>query len=115
MSGALRCSFCNKAQNTVGKLIASATSDPPRAHICDECIAVCNSILEDYEEVGDDEPSADASPKARFVDHPLAAEFLTAAESWAIRGCPVGHASNLLNDLRNLAIRMLAEDTQPAP
>jgi ATP-dependent Clp protease ATP-binding subunit ClpX len=43
---ALRCSFCHKSQDAVGKLISSP-SDYPRAYICDECIAVCNSILED--------------------------------------------------------------------
>ena len=42
----LRCSFCHKTQDAVGKLISSP-SDFPRAYICDECIAVCNSILED--------------------------------------------------------------------
>ena len=42
----LRCSFCHKSQDVVGKLISSP-SDYPRAYICDECIAVCNSILED--------------------------------------------------------------------
>ncbi len=42
----LRCSFCHKSQDAVGKLISSP-SDYPRAYICDECIAVCNSILED--------------------------------------------------------------------
>ncbi len=42
----LRCSFCHKTQDAVGKLISSP-SDYPRAYICDECIAVCNSILED--------------------------------------------------------------------
>jgi ATP-dependent Clp protease ATP-binding subunit ClpX len=42
----LRCSFCAKSQDVVGKLISSP-SDYPRAYICDECIAVCNSILED--------------------------------------------------------------------
>src|ERR1700743_1310627 len=41
----LRCSFCHKSQDVVGKLISSP-SDYPRAYICDECIAVCNSILE---------------------------------------------------------------------
>ncbi len=45
-SEALRCSFCHKSQDVVGKLISSP-SDYPRAYICDECIAVCNSILED--------------------------------------------------------------------
>ncbi|MCS6952979.1 MAG: ATP-dependent Clp protease ATP-binding subunit ClpX [Bryobacterales bacterium] len=42
----LRCSFCHKSQDVVGKLISSP-SEYPRAYICDECIAVCNSILED--------------------------------------------------------------------
>jgi ATP-dependent Clp protease ATP-binding subunit ClpX len=43
---ALRCSFCHKSQDAVAKLISSP-SDYPRAYICDECVAVCNSILED--------------------------------------------------------------------
>lgn len=42
----LRCSFCHKSQDAVGKLISSP-SDYPRVYICDECVAVCNSILED--------------------------------------------------------------------
>ncbi len=50
----LRCSFCHKSQDVVGKLISSP-SDYPRAYICDECIAVCNSILED------DKPEAAAA------------------------------------------------------
>ena len=51
---ALRCSFCHKSQDVVGKLISSP-SDYPRAYICDECIAVCNAILED------DRPKADSA------------------------------------------------------
>src|SRR6266403_644867 len=42
----LKCSFCHKSQDAVAKLISSP-SDYPRAYICDECVAVCNSILED--------------------------------------------------------------------
>jgi ATP-dependent Clp protease ATP-binding subunit ClpX len=42
----LRCSFCHKSQDAVAKLISSP-NDYPRAYICDECVAVCNSILED--------------------------------------------------------------------
>ena len=42
----LRCSFCHKTQEVVGKLI-STPGDYPKAYICDECVAVCNSILED--------------------------------------------------------------------
>src|SRR3978361_1950040 len=51
----LRCSFCHKSQDTVAKLISSP-SDYPRAYICDECVAVCNSILED--DKGDQQPGA---------------------------------------------------------
>src|SRR5256886_188529 len=54
----LRCSFCHKSQDAVAKLISSP-SDYPRAYICDECIAVCNSILEDDKS---DQPSS-APPK----------------------------------------------------
>ena len=43
-SKAMQCSFCNKREDAVRKLIASP-SDPSRAYICDECVAVCNSIL----------------------------------------------------------------------
>jgi ATP-dependent Clp protease ATP-binding subunit ClpX len=42
----LRCSFCQKTQGGVGKLISSP-GEHPRAYICDECVAVCNTILEE--------------------------------------------------------------------
>ncbi len=42
----LRCSFCHKNQEVVGKLI-STPGDYPKSYICDECVAVCNSILEE--------------------------------------------------------------------
>jgi ATP-dependent Clp protease ATP-binding subunit ClpX len=48
---ALRCSFCRKTQDAVGKLISSP-GDFPRAYICDECVAVCNSILEEERSEG---------------------------------------------------------------
>src|SRR6266849_563115 len=38
--------FIMNSQDAVAKLISSP-SDYPRAYICDECVAVCNSILED--------------------------------------------------------------------
>jgi hypothetical protein len=38
----MRCSFCNKSHVEVKKLIAG-----PTVFICDECIQVCNDILED--------------------------------------------------------------------
>ena len=45
----VRCSFCNKTQAQVRKLIAG----PNGAYICDECIEVCAEIIE--EELGYDE------------------------------------------------------------
>ena len=42
----LRCSFCHKSQDAVRKLISSP-DERARAYICDECVAVCNTILED--------------------------------------------------------------------
>ncbi len=40
------CSFCHKPQDSVAKLIASPGELPP-AYICDECVAICNGILEE--------------------------------------------------------------------
>lgn len=39
-SGSLRCSFCNKSQKEVKKLIAG-----PGVYICDECIELCSDII----------------------------------------------------------------------
>ena len=39
----LRCSFCNKTQDQVRKLIAG----PNGAYICDECVDICPEIIED--------------------------------------------------------------------
>ena len=39
----IRCSFCNKTEDQVRKLIAG----PGGVYICDECIDVCSEILED--------------------------------------------------------------------
>ena len=46
----VRCSFCNKTQAQVRKLIAG----PNGAYICDECIDVCAEIIEEefeYDEI----------------------------------------------------------------
>ena len=38
----LKCSFCGKSQDQVRKLIAG-----PGVYICDECIDLCNEILDE--------------------------------------------------------------------
>lgn len=45
--GQLKCSFCGKSQEQVRKLVAG-----PGVYICDECIELCNEIIE--EEIGDE-------------------------------------------------------------
>jgi ATP-dependent Clp protease ATP-binding subunit ClpX len=42
----LRCSFCHKTQEQVEKLISSP-SDYPRAFICNDCVRVCQQILDE--------------------------------------------------------------------
>ena len=44
----VKCSFCGKPQEAVKKIIAG-----PGVYICDECISVCENILE--EEIYDNE------------------------------------------------------------
>jgi len=38
--GPLRCSFCNRVEPEVGKLVAG-----PESYICDTCVAICVDIL----------------------------------------------------------------------
>ncbi|TDQ46883.1 ATP-dependent Clp protease ATP-binding subunit ClpX [Actinorugispora endophytica] len=57
----LKCSFCGKSQKQVKKLIAG-----PGVYICDECIELCNEIIE--EELADaTELKWDSLPKPREI------------------------------------------------
>ncbi len=38
-----KCSFCGKSQKEVGKLIAG----PGGVYICNECVKLCNDIIEE--------------------------------------------------------------------
>lgn len=50
--GSCSCSFCGKKQDEVGKLIAG-----PNVYICDECIDLCNEIIQDS--TGEDEETGE--------------------------------------------------------
>src|ERR1700731_3646308 len=54
----LRCSFCNKDQNDVRKLIAG-----PTVFICDECVGVCQDII-------DEDQNYEPSPKNVHLPKP---------------------------------------------
>jgi ClpX C4-type zinc finger len=59
ITGLLTCSFCGKSQKKVKKLIAG-----PGVYICDECIGLCNEIIEEELPVG----SAHSGKLLRKVD-----------------------------------------------
>ena len=54
----LKCSFCGKSQDQVRKLIAG-----PGVYICDECIDLCNEILD--EELLDNQANTTNSPQVK--------------------------------------------------
>ena len=57
----LKCSFCGKSQKQVKKLIAG-----PGVYICDECIDLCNEIIEEELSEGSDVSFEDL-PKPREI------------------------------------------------
>ncbi len=57
----LKCSFCGKSQKQVKKLIAG-----PGVYICDECIDLCNEIIEEELAEGSDVDLAEL-PKPKEI------------------------------------------------
>jgi ATP-dependent Clp protease ATP-binding subunit ClpX len=66
----LKCSFCGKSQKQVKKLIAG-----PGVYICDECIDLCNEIIE--EELTD-------SSELRFEELPTPREIRTFLDDYVV-------------------------------
>lgn len=58
----LRCSFCGKNQQQVKKLIAG-----PGVYICDECIDLCNEIIEEEMQVRPEEFGLEKLPKPKEI------------------------------------------------
>ena len=54
----LKCSFCGKTQDQVRRLVAG-----PGVYICDECIALCNDIINEEFAVSGDDAEAAALPQ----------------------------------------------------
>jgi ClpX C4-type zinc finger len=95
---ALRCSFCNKSQHDVQKLIAG-----PRVFICNECVKVCDDILSDdarfEQQTGKKaDQSTDDSP-ARWPNMIHCA--LCRAPMSVGQGVPVGNQGILCADCMN--------------
>ncbi len=69
---ALKCSFCGKSQRHVKKLIAG-----PSVYICDECIELCNDIVED-------ELAEEAEVETLLEDLPTPREIYESLNSYVI-------------------------------
>jgi ATP-dependent protease Clp ATPase subunit len=42
------CSFCNRTQEQVDALISNPSERSSRVAICDQCVTVCNSVLDEH-------------------------------------------------------------------
>jgi ATP-dependent Clp protease ATP-binding subunit ClpX len=73
--GSSRCSFCGKGQGEVQKLIAG-----PNVSICDECIHLCNLILNDEAE----ETAAEGSGSLPLEDAPKPKEIKAFLDQYVI-------------------------------
>ena len=91
---ALRCSFCSKSRDSVQKLISTPSGDPKRAYICDECVAVCASILED------DRISSDS----------LTTQLLAAVELWIRKESLGVDAAEEFAEVRATAVLLMRPD-----
>ncbi|MEA2058473.1 MAG: ATP-dependent Clp protease ATP-binding subunit ClpX [Actinomycetota bacterium] len=67
----LKCSFCGKSQKQVKKLIAG-----PGVYICDECVELCNEII--------DEELAEVSEEVSFADLPTPFEISEFLDGYVI-------------------------------
>ena len=106
----LRCSFCHKPQEGVGKLISSPR-DYPRAYICDECVAVCADILEDDKPDVEAPSSGECAEPHPLLSHPLASELMGCIVQW-IRQESLGHVKpDELGRMRDIAVRMITSES----
>ncbi len=105
---ALSCSFCRKSQDSVKKLIGSPSDHPGKAYICDECVAVCASILEEQPDPPD-EGYWNTEPREwhPLLDHPLTPQLLTSVMRWIQEESSGADASEEMAKVRAIAIRLI--------
>ena len=115
----MRCSFCHKSQDAVATLISSP-SGYRRAYICDECITVCASILDDDRAAGSASPVSAVDDvmvqphlhSDRLLKHPLAPLLLDALERWFAQESSGVDAAAELAEVRSIAARLMPPKSQ---
>jgi ATP-dependent protease Clp ATPase subunit len=104
----MRCSFCLKSQDSVQKLISSPSNDPRRTYICDECVAVCASILEDDRKTPEAGGLADDSDEPwALLDRPLTPQLLAAVERWITAESLGADTASEFAEVRATAVRWM--------
>ena len=104
----LRCSFCRKSQDAVEKLISNPSDDPKRVYICDECVTVCASILEDDRGVGHPTVlTTESSEPHPLLSHPLTPQLLAAIDRWIKEESLGADASEEFAEVRAIALRLM--------
>ena len=83
----LKCSFCGKSQKQVKKLIAG-----PGVYICDECVELCNEIIEERLAESNETPTGDFELRGLAGSAARAAFGGQAVAPWAHRQDGQAHA-----------------------
>jgi ATP-dependent protease Clp ATPase subunit len=86
----------------------STPGDYPRAYICDECVAICQSILEEEKagpELTQNGPAV--SENHSLLKHPLASSLMQAIENWVCEESMGKDWVAAFGDVRRLAIQMI--------
>ena len=102
------CSFCHKAEGVVERLIPSPSDVNVR--ICDECLAVCNSILSDVDYPPGLQAHPDHSGHCRLCD-PRTPDLLNTIEQWVIAESQHRHSLVFLGRACRLALSMMGLDS----
>jgi ATP-dependent Clp protease ATP-binding subunit ClpX len=98
----LYCSFCNKSQHEVRKLIAG-----PAVYICDECVGLCNDIIKD--ELPDDSVSLNGVelPKPKEIKEELDAYVIGQERAKKILAVAVyNHYKRLRNKIKKDSVEL---------
>jgi ATP-dependent protease Clp ATPase subunit len=101
------CSFCQKAENVVDRLISSPSD--PNVRICDECLSVCNSIANDMD-CPPAPPRPDHPGHCRMCD-PRTPDLLNTIEHWVIAESQHRHSLAFLGRACRLALSMMGLDS----
>jgi len=98
--GQVKCSFCGKTQDAVRKLVAG-----PGVYICDECIELCNEIIDG---------ELEEHPELESLETPLPKEIKTALDEYVVdqEDAKVALAVAVYNHYKRISKGQKAKDVE---